>query len=32
MTFDNVVAFISCVATCICTVIAVLSYLKDNKE
>ena len=32
MTFDRIVAIISCIATVICMVIALLSYLKDRKS
>ena len=32
MTFYDVIALVTCVATIINTVIAVLSYLKDKKE
>lgn len=32
MTFDRIIAVIACLATVICTVIAVLSYLKNNKK
>ncbi len=32
MTFDRIVAVVACVATVICTVIAVLSYLKNKDE
>ena len=32
MTFDRIVAVVSCVATVICTVVTLLSYLKDKDE
>jgi len=32
MTFDRIIAVVACVATVICTVIAVLTYLKNKKS
>lgn len=32
MTFDRIIAVIACLATVTCTVIAVLSYLKNKKS
>lgn len=32
MTFDRIIAVIACIATDICTVIAVLSYLRNKDE
>lgn len=32
MTFDRIIAVIACIATVICTVIAVLSYLRNEDE
>lgn len=32
MTFDRIIAVIACIATVICTVIAVLSYLHNKDE
>ena len=31
MTFDRIIAVVACVATVICTVIAILTYLKNKK-
>lgn len=32
MTFDRIIAVLACAGTLICTVIAVLSYLKNKKS
>ncbi len=32
MTFDRIIAVVACVATVICTVIAILTYLKNKKS
>ena len=32
MTFDRIIAILSCIASIICTVIVALSYRKDRKE
>ena len=31
MTFDRIMAVVACMATVVCMVMAVLSYLKDRK-
>ena len=32
MTFDRIIEVVACVATVICTVIAILTYLKNKKS